>query len=59
MVLSDFEAFAALGVAVWIFWRWCQVPESSSHAAGTARESQGEGTGGTSTPGACRPEGGE
>lgn len=55
MVLSDFEAFAALGVAVWIFWRWCQVPESSSHAAGTARESQGERTGETpNLPGACR-----
>lgn len=25
MVLSDFEAFAALGVALFIFWKFCNV----------------------------------
>ena len=51
MVLSDFEAFAALGVALVVFWRFCNVTSPSEGTAG----SQGEGTGDApNVPGAYR-----
>ena len=53
MTLSGLQALGVLAGALFIFWRWCQVDESSP-SAGTAG-SQGEGGAGTPNPRtACR-----
>lgn len=54
MTLSTVPTLLLLAVVLTVFYRFCRV----SSPPGTVG-SQGEGTGGTSTPGACRPESGE
>lgn len=56
MTLTLAQTVLLLFVVLGVVWPFCTIRKSSP--SGTVG-SQGEVTGGTSTPGACRPEGGE